>query len=139
MRNRAGIILYCKKHKKLLLIHRFKEGREFYVVPGGGVEALESFEEAAVREIKEELNYNVNDMEFFCTIRSNSGKEQYYITFVEETTKFTICGEELLRSNENNRYLPTWITIEQLADITLYPEELRKIMIDKINLNLSLK
>lgn len=119
MRNRAGIILYCKKHKKLLLIHRFKEGREFYVVPGGGVEASESFEEAAVREIKEELNYNVNDMEFFCVIRSSSGIEQYYITFVEDAMEMNICGEELLRSNEDNRYLPTWVTVEQLADISL--------------------
>lgn len=136
MRNRAGIILYCKKHKKLLLIHRFKEGREFYVVPGGGVEESESFEEAAIREIKEELNYDVNNMEFFCSIRSNTGLEQYYITFVEDAVEMIICGEELLRSNEDNIYLPTWVTAEQLADVTLYPDELRKIMIDKINWNL---
>lgn len=132
MRNRAGIILYCKKHKKLLLMHRFKEGREFYVVPGGGVEASETFEEAAIREIKEELGYDVNNMEFFCAIHTNTGMEQYYITFVEETTKFTICGEELLRSNENNRYLPTWVDIEELSTHTLFPEGLRNILIEKL-------
>ena len=38
----------------------------------------------------------------------------------------SVITEELLRSNENNRYLPTWVTIEQLADITLYPSKLRR-------------
>jgi len=32
--------------KKLLLIHRHKPGRDYYVLPGGGVEFDESFEEA---------------------------------------------------------------------------------------------
>ncbi len=52
----AAIIL---KEAKILLIHRFFNGKEYYVFPGGGVESGETPEEAAIREMKEETSLDV--------------------------------------------------------------------------------
>jgi 8-oxo-dGTP diphosphatase len=57
MRQRvSGIII---KEGKILLIRRVKEGREYFVFPGGGVEDNESVEEALVRELKEEASIDI--------------------------------------------------------------------------------
>ena len=37
MRHRAGIVLYCKETKEVLLIRRIRDGKEYYIVAGGGV------------------------------------------------------------------------------------------------------
>ena len=35
---RAGVILFNPQTKKILLIHRWKNGEEYFVIPGGGAE-----------------------------------------------------------------------------------------------------
>jgi ADP-ribose pyrophosphatase YjhB (NUDIX family) len=47
----TGIVI---REAKLLLIHRFKQGAEYYVFPGGGVEEGETWEDALAREMQEE-------------------------------------------------------------------------------------
>lgn len=43
------------KDNKIAVIKRIKKDRTYYVFPGGGVEEGETFKEAIIREIKEEL------------------------------------------------------------------------------------
>ncbi len=61
MRNRAGGMLI--EDGKLLLMHRIKnidgEVKEYYVVPGGGIEEGETLEDATKRELKEEIGIDV--------------------------------------------------------------------------------
>lgn len=52
----AGVII---KDNKILLMQRIENGLELFVFPGGNVEKGEIVEEAAVREIKEELSLDV--------------------------------------------------------------------------------
>jgi len=51
-RNRVQAIVV--RDDKILLIKHRMNGREFYCVPGGGVESNETFEQAVLRELKEE-------------------------------------------------------------------------------------
>ena len=44
---------------KILLVHRIKKGKEYYVVPSGGIEKGENIGQAAVREVKEETGLDV--------------------------------------------------------------------------------
>ena len=61
MRNRAGGILI--EDGKILLMHRIKEEdgkvKEYYVVPGGGIEGEEDVETATKRELVEEMGIGV--------------------------------------------------------------------------------
>lgn len=52
----AGIL--GKDHKILLVAHK-KDGRVYWLLPGGGVNYGESLEEALKREFREELNIQV--------------------------------------------------------------------------------
>ena len=51
-RNRSQALV-CRNGKILLVEHKLR-GRDFYNLPGGGIEAGETPEEAALRELKEE-------------------------------------------------------------------------------------
>ena len=53
---RARVILYNSENDAMLLIHRLKNGRDYWVIPGDGAEGNETPVETALREIKEELN-----------------------------------------------------------------------------------
>ena len=54
-RSRAIII----RNRHIALIKRQREGRTYYVVPGGGREPGETPEQTAIRESYEELGLNV--------------------------------------------------------------------------------
>jgi 8-oxo-dGTP pyrophosphatase MutT (NUDIX family) len=62
----VGIIV---KDGTILLMHRVKNGRKFYVFPGGGVEPNERPEEGLKREIKEEAGLEVKEVEFLFEIK----------------------------------------------------------------------
>jgi len=53
----AAIII---ENNKLLMICHRKNGREYYLLPGGRVEYMESLDTALKREMKEELNVDIN-------------------------------------------------------------------------------
>ena len=53
---RARVILYNSENDAILLIHRLKNGRDYWVIPGGGAKGNETTVETAIREINEELS-----------------------------------------------------------------------------------
>ncbi len=74
----AGIII---KDKKLLLTKSFN--KTVYVSPGGKLEAGETAKQALVRELKEELNIAVTevDLQEFGTFRAEAaGKPGFFVT-----------------------------------------------------------
>ena len=52
---RAGVILFNPQTKQILLIHRWKNGEEYFVIPGGGAESDETAVQSAQREIQIKL------------------------------------------------------------------------------------
>ena len=58
---RAGVILYNPQSKQILLIHRWKNGEEYFVIPGGGAESGETAVQIAQREIREELGWSLSE------------------------------------------------------------------------------
>lgn len=48
------------ENDKILLIYREKNGKVYYVFPGGGVEEAETNEECLIRECREELGIEIN-------------------------------------------------------------------------------
>lgn len=52
---RASMFVLDQTVRYVAIIKRYKDGRNYYVVPGGKVEAHENIQQAAIREIAEEL------------------------------------------------------------------------------------
>lgn len=121
MRQRvAGIII---KDGQILLMHRVKNGEEYYVFPGGGVEENESSEAALKREMKEEVGLDVVDYEIVFELENEGQKEVYYLI-----KKFSgvvqLGGPEKERMNENNQYQPEWIKLLKAVGLkNLFPRE----------------
>ena len=80
-RNTArGIIFF---ENKVVMMHRIKKGREYYVIPGGGIEPGEESIEALKREIKEELSIKVESAFKVQTLFLKKGNQDYYIVKAE--------------------------------------------------------
>lgn len=104
--------------KGLSTIFRRKNGKEYYVIPGGGVEEGESLEEALHRELEEELNIKVNINKLAYKIESEDRIEYFYeCDYISGS--FTLNGEELERMSEDNYYEPTFIKIDKLDNYNL--------------------
>lgn len=73
MCGRAVII----KEGKLALIKRIRESEEYYVFPGGGAEPGELPEEAAAREVLEELGIEVKVGRLL--VRHDYNGQQFFI------------------------------------------------------------
>jgi 8-oxo-dGTP pyrophosphatase MutT (NUDIX family) len=117
-RTRAGIILV--ENGRVLLIERRREGKHYFVCPGGGVEPGESFEAAAVREAREELGVDVELTH--AVFQVNFGGQQKYFVgqVVGGTVQLLPFDEHKLRGS----YQPAWIPIERLIELDVRPPEL---------------
>ena len=127
---RSAVLIIDKN--KILLMHRRRDGKKSYVIPGGQIDNGESIEQTAVREAKEETNLNivlgdklfssVDEFSSCCyfTVKSFSGIPE-------------IVGEEKERNCEANFYELEWVKISELSNILLYPIEAAGI-IQKYNL-----
>ena len=102
-------------------MRRIKNGREYFVFPGGGVEKNESLKNALVREIKEEFNIDIKIEKLLFQIK-NQGREEFYSLVKEFTGVPKIGGEEKERMNENNQYFPVWLDFRKALKLpNLYP------------------
>ena len=127
MRHRAT--LYFIRDGELLLIHRYRDGREYFTTIGGGVEEGETAVSAAIREGKEETGL---DFELGELLWERPFLDQYEHAFLVTTFSGTptLGGPEMLEQSENNRYILEWHPLDDLPDsITLQPtdEQLREI------------
>ena len=128
MRHRAGIVLYCKETKEVLLIRRIRDGKEYYIVAGGGVQEGETFEQTAYREIQEELGVTVDNMRpLFARNCKDGSVEVYWLSYTDRLEIDGIQGEEKEIWSENNQYYPEWIPVNKLNDILIYQEEIKSV------------
>lgn len=100
-------------------------------IPGGSKELNETLEECAVRELKEETNINVNDLELITVL---SGKE-YYFKYPNEDELDCVIAlykvlnyEGKLNINDGESKQLKFFSLDNLPEL----ESRAKTMIDKI-------
>jgi 8-oxo-dGTP diphosphatase len=119
----VGIII---KNNKILLMRRVKNGQEYYVFPGGGVEDGENAKMAAIREMNEEVSLDVKLDKLLFKI-DNQGRQEYYFLIKEFKGTPELGGEEKERMDKDNQYYPTWIILDKIPNLdNLYPEEAKE-------------
>jgi len=124
MRKRAGIILQNTVTQEIVLIKRIKPNDTYWVIPGGEVEFGETLEKAAIREFKEELEIEIDNIEKITRIKTSYSDENYFYASVDEKIELEIHGDELQRQTPMNLYQPQWINKEQIEKIKLQPKEM---------------
>lgn len=125
MRATAVII----KDSLILLIHRFRNGVEFFVLPGGGVEEGESIEEAVIREVKEETNFDAKTNKKlweFLNDHNGNKKMHYFYLITDFSGDMQLGGEEAIENSPENSYTLEWHKLNELEKIPLKPDILKE-------------
>ena len=110
-RDRAGVIVLVDG--RLALIDRVRPGSAPYsVVPGGGVEDGESFEDAAVREAREELGLDVElrSSQPAFVVTAPGGDQHYFVADVLGGTFGPGGGPEWEPDRGRGTYTPVLVT-----------------------------
>jgi len=126
-KNRSTAIII--RNGKLLLIHRQKPGRDYYTLPGGGVELEESFEQACIREVKEETGLDVLAQQLVSRYITLEKEENYYLTQVTEGEP-VLGGPEVKHQSAQDSYAFVWVEAAQLETINLLPGVARRICLE---------
>lgn len=127
---RASILMI--RDGKVLMIHRFRDGNEYYVLPGGGIESNETPEMAALRELEEETSVSVEIVKQMAHFSDSEGRQHYIFLsrYVTGTPNLKINSPEKSKNSNDNVYEPQWVSIEKLKESVIWPEEVRKFIFE---------
>ena len=114
---------------KLLMIERHKNGEHYFVLPGGHIEANESPEDAAVREVLEETGLRVTLSKLLYTSTDDKfGNEQrlYLCDYHggEPALQTDSIEYQIQQSGEPNAWQPGWFSFDELKNKIVYPRGL---------------
>lgn len=126
---RTSGIIYNKDKTKILLFK--SSNREFYMLPGGKVNELESSENALKREVQEEtgLDINIIDIKCFseCIVTDKEMTYQQVEAIYEASYNDEIINDEF-NGLEGNWILFKWFNINELNNILIEPKGIKDIL-----------
>lgn len=128
--SRASILMI--RDGKVLMIHRLRDGNEYYVLPGGGIEANETPEMAALRELEEETSVGAEIIKQMAHFSDSEGHQHYIFLskYVTGTPNLKIDSPEKSKSSNDNVYEPQWVSIKKLKESVIWPEEVKKFIFE---------
>lgn len=135
---KAGARAVIINDGKILLIHRIKYGKEYWVLPGGAIEEGEIPKQALIREIKEETNFDIEIEKLLWEHTDTSYTpitKAYYFLIKSFKGKLEFIGPELDKMSSDNKYILEWIDLNKIKNILLYPEEIKKKLIKEFLVN----
>ena len=122
------VIIFDDK-KRILLVKQSHEGRDIWMVPGGGIEDGESAAQAAVREVREETGLDIEVLRMIWHVEEVSERGQRFVNFF--TARITGGTLELGADpefDEDHQVLREvrFMTRDEVQNIeNIYPEYLR--------------
>ncbi|HHX8453139.1 TPA: NUDIX domain-containing protein [Vibrio diabolicus] len=128
-KQRVSALILNRKNAEILLIKRFKEGRNYWVFPGGGVEPEELLEQAIVREVFEETSLRIDNYQGIFSVVNRGRKEHFYLVNVQFfEPKLSLHSPERQTQSSSNRYELTWVKLNDLSKLDLVPVEAKEIV-----------
>jgi len=128
MRNRSGIILI--EENKLALIERHRSGNHYFTFPGGGIDAGESPQQAAIREAEEELGIKVEIKQKSAEVFFGENTQYYFLAERLSGEFGTGTGEEYEEYNPvHGTYHPLWMPLDDVLNNNVLPRELADLVV----------
>ena len=125
---RAAVILV--DGGSVALIERMRDGRRYYLFPGGGIDPGETPEHAATREAREELGLDVEIVRLVARATFDGNEQLYFLARAKSGTFGSGAGEEMTGEvfPQLGSYRATHIPVEALATIDVRPADLAGIL-----------
>jgi len=129
MKPRAAAIIV--NNGRVLLVHRIKDGREYWVLPGGSIESGESEATACLREVKEETGLGIR---ILGQVRSltNEGRMETYFLAVPTGGELELGEPERSRHSPSNQYVLEWVGPRAFAGLNFQPQQLRTTIAEQL-------
>jgi 8-oxo-dGTP diphosphatase len=128
MRKAARAIVI--KDDQLLVMHRNKFGKEYYTLPGGGIEPNETPEQTVIRELVEETGVVVaiERLVFIENPGAIFGTQYVFLCSYQSGQPVLHPDSEEAASNRSgqNLYTPMWLPVEKLSQVTFMSPKLRQ-------------
>lgn len=120
IRIRVGAVIV--KHGEILLVKHEKDGRTYWLLPGGGQEYGETAAQALERELMEECGLKVRCGQLLFMAESlppDKHRQVLNLTFQAEL----LSGEAHLAEKDSERLKGVaWVKKEQLSKLTFFPD-----------------
>lgn len=97
--------------------------KEYYVIPGGGINEEESLEENVLRELKEEFSITAAIKGYLGREETENTIEHFFHCEIVEGVP-TLGGEEKERCNESNYYEIRKVSLDELDNIDISFKEM---------------
>lgn len=116
MRNRSMAMVV--RDSKILMIHTYRFGRYIYELPGGGIEAGETPEEAALRELQEECGLVGTIVRPLNVLHRMNGNTEYvFLVDVSKEQEATVGFDpEIAEGNEQAIKAVCWKELSELSE-----------------------
>jgi 8-oxo-dGTP pyrophosphatase MutT (NUDIX family) len=116
MKNRKRAFAAIINDGKIAMIHVKDGHREYWTLPGGGVEEGESFEETAIREAKEEVNLDIRIVRYLFEREYSAGTEYCYLS--EAVDKLALkVGQDPELEPDKQRFVETqWVEVDKVRN-----------------------
>jgi 8-oxo-dGTP diphosphatase len=136
MRIRAGTVLI--EDDKVALIERYRDGRHYFVFPGGGEDAGETPEQAAIREMEEETGLHVTVKCELAVIHFGLSTQHYFLAERVSGEFGSGTGEEYTDADPDNPaegvYIPVWMSLAELpGHDNVYPAEIVELVLKSVD------
>lgn len=119
---------------RILLIHRFRDDKEYYVFPGWWIEDNENAEMAAIREAREETNFDIKINEKLWEHIDDSDSRVHHVFLVTDFSgNLQLNGPEKERNCDDNKYILEWHNLDKISGLPIYPELLKRKVVLKFN------
>jgi len=107
---------------KLLLMERWRPGRHYFSIPGGGLEPGETPEAAVRREVLEETSCQIEVGREVYTVDLDDGSHHHIFLckYMSGEPKLPEDSPEALKMHDDNQYKPCWVDIADLPDLPIY-------------------
>ena len=115
MEKTARAIIVDGRKVLVFFRRRIRNGEEvtYYSLPGGHLEIGETFEDAVIREVKEEMNIDVKIIDYVGGKNDMNCEERFYhCEIIGGEIKFG--GEELERCCDSNYYEIRWVDVDDI-------------------------